>query len=53
MVSTAEGKVLGVGFSNGTVGELRGGVREEGIPPMEETGGVAVGRNWVVASAVT
>jgi hypothetical protein len=53
MVSTAEGKILRVGFANATVGELRGGVREDGIPPIEETGGIAAWSNWVVASTMT
>jgi hypothetical protein len=53
MVSTAEGKILRVGFTNGTVCELRGGVREDGIPPIEETGGIAVWRNWVAAGTMT
>ena len=53
MVSTAKSKILGGGFTNGTVGELRSGVGEEGIPPIEEHGGIAVRRNWVVASAMT
>jgi len=53
MVSTAEGKILRVGFSNGTIGELRGGVGEEGIPPIEETRGIAVRRNWVVPCTMT
>ena len=47
MVSTAEGKILRVCFPNGTVGELRGGVGEEGIPPVEETRRIAVWRDWV------
>jgi hypothetical protein len=41
MVSTAKCKIL------------RSGVGEEGIPPIEEHGGIAVRRNWVVASAMT
>jgi hypothetical protein len=45
MVSIAEGKILGVGSPNGTVGELRGGVREEGIPPVEETRGITLRRD--------
>lgn len=53
MVSAAKRKILGGGFTNGTVGELRSGVGEEGIPPIEEYRGIAVLRNWVVASAVT
>jgi hypothetical protein len=53
MVSTAEGKILRVGFPNGTVGELRGGVGEMGIPPIEETRGVAVGRDWVFPCTMT
>lgn len=53
MVSTAEGKILGVCLPNSTVGELRSGVREEGIPPIEETGGVAVRGDWVVTRAMT
>ena len=53
MVSTAKSKIFGGGFTNGTVGELRSGVGEEGIPPIEEHGGIAVRRDWVVASAMT
>jgi hypothetical protein len=53
MVSTAEGKILGVGFPNGTIGELRGGVGEERIPPIEETRGIAVWRDWVVPCTMT
>ena len=53
MVDTAEGKIFRVGFPNGTVGELRGGVGEEGVPPMEETRGIAVSRNWVIACTMT
>ena len=52
MVSTAKGEILRVGFTNGTVGELRGGVREDGIPPIEETGGIAVWRDWVAAGTM-
>jgi hypothetical protein len=53
MVSTAEGEILRVGLTNSTVGELRGGVGEDGIPPIEETGGITVWRNWVIASTMT
>jgi hypothetical protein len=53
MVSIAVGKIFRVGSPNGTVGELRGGVREDGVPPMEETRGIAVRRNWVIPCTVT
>ena len=53
MVGTAEGEIFRVGSPNGTVGELRGGVGEEGVPPLEETRGIAVGRNWVIACTMT
>jgi hypothetical protein len=53
MVSTAEGKILGVGPLNGTIGELGGGVGEERIPPVEETGGIAAWCNWVGAGTMT
>ena len=53
MVSTAEGKILGVGRSDGTIGELGGGVGEERIPPVEETGGIAAWCNWVAAGTMT
>jgi hypothetical protein len=53
MVSTAEGKIFRVGFPNGTVGELRGGVGEVGIPPMEKTRRIALRRNWVIPCAMT
>ena len=48
MVSIAEGKIFGVGCPNGTVGELRGGVGEDGVPPIKETRGIAFRRNRVV-----
>jgi hypothetical protein len=53
MVSVAEGEILRVGFPNGTVGKLRGGVGKEGIPPIEKTRGIAVGRDWIVPCAMT
>jgi hypothetical protein len=53
MVSTAEGKIFRVGSPNGTVGELRGGVGEDGVPPMEEARGIAVRRNWVIPCTMT
>jgi hypothetical protein len=53
MVSTAEGKILRAGHSNGTIGELRSGVGEERIPPVEETGGIAVWCDRVAPSTMT
>ena len=53
MVSTTESKILRVGSPNGTVGELRGGVGEEGVPPVEETRGIAVRCDWVVPCTMT
>jgi hypothetical protein len=53
VVSTAESEVLRVGLTNGTVGELRGGMREKGIPPVEKNGGIATRRNWVATGTMT
>lgn len=53
MVSTTEGKILRVGSPNGTVGELRGGVGKNGVPPIEETRGIAVWCDWVIPCTMT
>lgn len=52
MVRAAEGEVLGARAAHGAVREFRRGVREDGVPPVEEAGGVAGGRDGVVAGAV-
>jgi hypothetical protein len=53
VVSIAEGKIFRVGPPNGTIGELRGGVGEEGVPPIEETRGITVRSNWVIPCTMT
>lgn len=52
MVRVAEGEVVGVCAAEGAVGEFGGGVGEDGVPPVEEAGGVAGGRDGVLAGAV-
>ncbi len=47
---TAVAVVGGVCPSHGAVGELRGRVRENRVPPLEKARGIASGRHWVVSS---
>lgn len=52
MVRVAEAKVARVRAAHGAVGELGRWVWEDRVPPLEELGRVALGRDRVVACAV-
>ena len=53
VVGVAKGEILRVGAPHGAVGELGGRVGEDAVPPVEETGWIAVRCDGVVAGAVT
>lgn len=53
VVGVAEGKVGRVHPAHCPVGELRGRMREDVVPPLEELGGIALGRDGVVAGTMT
>ena len=53
MVSAAEGEIRRIGLAHCTVGELGSGMREDAVPPVEESGRIAFRGDGVVSGAVT
>lgn len=48
-MSAAEAEVVGVGTAHSAVGDFCRRMRENGVPPVEELGGIAIGRNGIIA----
>jgi hypothetical protein len=52
MMGAAITEVVGIGSAHSTICEFCGGMGEDCVPPVEEFGGIAFWRDWIIASTM-